>query len=165
MVTYIPPQDEDFEVLEKTNKPVRENAKGEKNKYEKKKLPSKAKFPLRTLEIDEKFLQYNQEFFVEYDFFFMLNLVVVVLFMITSTIKIFNPDLVETNLVFYMMIMTLSLGLMNLTKNSFALGFCRFTDETKVELLMALKAIGLVFLILHYNGFNELFDVDFEKAH
>lgn len=52
VTTYVPPIAEDFEMLEKTNKGGRENAKGEKNKYDKKKLPGKAKFPLRTIDID-----------------------------------------------------------------------------------------------------------------
>ena len=58
LTTYVPPQDEDFEMLEKTNKSGRENAKGEVNKYDKKKLSSKAKFPLRTIEINEAFLKH-----------------------------------------------------------------------------------------------------------
>lgn len=56
LITYIPPVEEDFNMLEKTNKEGRENSKGEKNKYDKKKLPAKAKFPLRTIEINEKFV-------------------------------------------------------------------------------------------------------------
>lgn len=83
LVTYVPPIDEDFEMLEKTNKQGRENKKGEVNKYDKKKLPGKAKFPLRTIEIDEGFLKHNQEFFVEYDFFFMLFVVMLIMFVIT----------------------------------------------------------------------------------
>ena len=79
----MPPQDEDFEMLEKTNNPGRQNKKGETNKYDKKKLPSKAKFPLRTITIEEGFLKQNQDFFVEYDFFFMLFSVVLVLFAVT----------------------------------------------------------------------------------
>ena len=67
-------------MLEKTNKGGRENKKGEVNKYDKKKLSSKAKFPLRTVQIDEVFLKHNQEFFVEYDFFFMLFSVISILF-------------------------------------------------------------------------------------
>jgi hypothetical protein len=70
-------------MLEKTNKPGRENKKGEVNKYDKKKLSAKAKFPIRTIDIDEGFLKNNQEFFVEYDFFFMLFVVVLGLFSIT----------------------------------------------------------------------------------
>jgi len=59
MTVYVPPLDEDFEMLEKTNKGARENKKGEINKYDKKKLSAKAKFPLRTIEINEAFLKHN----------------------------------------------------------------------------------------------------------
>lgn len=58
----------------------RENSKGEKNKYDKKKLPAKAKFPLRTMEINDNFVRHCQEFFLEYDFFFMLTVVILMLF-------------------------------------------------------------------------------------
>ena len=58
LTTYIPPLEEDFEMLEKTNKSGRENAKGSTNKYDKKKLQGKAKFPLRTIDIDEVFLKH-----------------------------------------------------------------------------------------------------------
>jgi len=49
LTVYVPPVDEDFDMLEKTNKGGRENKKGEVNKYDKKKLSTKAKFPLRTI--------------------------------------------------------------------------------------------------------------------
>lgn len=78
-------------MLEKSNQPGRENKKGEVNKYDKKKLSAKAKFPLRTIEIDEQFLKHNQEFFVEYDFFFMLFIVVLVMFIVTQTMRFFIP--------------------------------------------------------------------------
>lgn len=70
-------------MLEKTNQSARENSKGEKNKYDKKKVASKAKFPLRTIEINEVFLKHNQEYFFEYDFFFMMSSVILALFAIT----------------------------------------------------------------------------------
>lgn len=53
LITYYPPTEDDFKVLEHSNKKGRENSKGEPNKYDKKKLPSKAKFPLRTMEIND----------------------------------------------------------------------------------------------------------------
>jgi len=58
LINYVPPVDEDFNMLEKTNTSTRENSKGEKNKYDKKRLPAKAKFPLRTIEVNEEFLKY-----------------------------------------------------------------------------------------------------------
>ena len=72
LTVYVPPQDEDFDVLEKTNQKPRENRKGEVNKYDKKRTSAKAKFPLRTIQLEESFLKNQSEFFIEYDFFFML---------------------------------------------------------------------------------------------
>lgn len=165
LTTYVPPIEEDFEMLEKTNQGGRENMKGEKNKYDKKKLPGKAKFPLRTIEIDNKFLKHCQEFFLEYDFFFMLVFIILLLFIVTQTAKLISPDLVESNLVFYLMMFTLVLGMMNLVKNTFNLGYCRCTDEDKVQFFFAFKAFFIVFFTFHCYGFNSLFDVNLEKAH
>ena len=59
LTVYVPPKDEDFEMLDKSNKSGRENKKGEVNKYDKKKLPSKAKFPLRTITMNDEFVKAN----------------------------------------------------------------------------------------------------------
>jgi hypothetical protein len=53
------------------------------SKYDKKKVSSKAKFPLRTIQLEESFLKSQSEFFIEYDFFFMLFTVILALFAIT----------------------------------------------------------------------------------
>jgi hypothetical protein len=116
LVVYAPPQDEDWDMLSKTNKMERENAKGEKSKYDKKKLASKAKFPLRTIEVNENMLKYCSEFFIEYDFFFMLSFVIVTLFFISQACKIIVPDYINTNLVFYLMQFLLMLAFLHLTK-------------------------------------------------
>lgn len=75
------------------------------------------------------------------------------------------PQIIDTNLVFYLMLFTLAMALMNLVKNTFNLGYFRITDETKVELLMAIKAFGVVFILLHYFGANYFFDLNIEQAH
>lgn len=136
--------------------------KGEKNKYDKKKLPQKAKFPLRTIQIDNTFLKHCQEFFLEYDFFFMLIFITLLLFIVTQTMKIVSPDLVDSNLAFYLMMFTLLLGMMNLVKNTFNGGYCKCTDEDKVSFLFAFKAFFMVFILFHYYGFKTFFDVDLE---
>ena len=165
LTTYVPPMDEDFDMLEKTNKGGRENFKGEVNKYDKKKLPAKAKFPLRTIEINEAFLKHSQEFFVEYDFFFMLFTVLLVLFVITQTIKMVMPSLLESNLVFYMMVFLLFMTTVNLMKHTFSRGYCQFSDETKIEFLFAIKAFATVFVCLKYIGSKAIFGCEIEKAH
>lgn len=63
------------------------------------------------------------------------------------------------------MMFTLLLGMMHLVRNTFNLGYCRCTDETKVEFLFAIKAFFLVFIALHYYSFHLFFDVNLEKAH
>ena len=165
LTVYVPPQDEDFEVLDKTNKGGRENKKGEVNKYDKKKMPTKAKFPLRTIEIDDSFLKHCQEFFVEYDFFFMLFSVILVLFAITQTTKLVVPTLIESNIIFYMMTLLLSMAVFNLMRNTFALGWFRYQDETKIELLFAIKAFIITFVLLKTLGSKAVFDFDLEQAH
>ena len=164
LTTYVPPMEEDFTMLEKTNKGGRENIKGEVNKYDKKKLPAKAKFPLRTIEINEVFLKHCQDFFLEYDFFFMLFTVVLLLFVVTQIASMLN--LVDSsNLCFYMLLFLLFMAQVNLLKNTFHLGYCRFSDETKMQMVLAFKAFLTIFLSLKYIGCSTLFDFDLDTAH
>lgn len=95
----------------------------------------------------------------------MLTFIILVLFIITQTIKIINSDWLDSNLVFYLMLFTLVLGMMHLVRNTFNLGYCNCNDETKVEFFFAIKAFFIVFICLHYYHFNTFFDVDLEKAH
>ena len=62
----------------------------------------------------------------------MLCSVILTLFAVTQTIKIFDNTLIDTNLVFYLMVFTVSIALINLTKSTFAYGYCRCPDETKL---------------------------------
>ena len=59
LITYIPPNDKDFEVLEKTNTKPKTNMKGEVKKFDKKLAKTPATFPLRTLEIGKDFFSVN----------------------------------------------------------------------------------------------------------
>jgi Predicted transmembrane protein 161AB len=165
LTVYVPPKDEDFEVLEKTNKGGRENKKGEVNKYDKKKTPAKAKFPLRTIEINEELIKHNSEFFIEYDFFFMLFTVILAIFAITQTTKLVMPSLAESNLVFYMMAFLIFMAIVNLMKNTFTLGYFNYSDEVKIELLFAIKTFFVSFVCLNTLGSKTFFDFDIEKAH
>ena len=56
MTIYLPPTKEDFDVLIQTNKPARQNAKGKVNKYDSKNTAKKAKFPMRTMPMNEELL-------------------------------------------------------------------------------------------------------------
>jgi hypothetical protein len=53
----------------------------------------------------------------------------------------------------------------HLMRNTFNLGYFRFTDETKMELLVAFKAFFSVFALLKYYGSTTFFDSNLEKAH
>lgn len=102
---------------------------------------------------------------MEYDFFFMLFLIVMALFALSQTVKVFFPDLLETNLVLYMMIFSYLLCVANLMKNTFALGYCKCTDEAKVEFLMAFKAVFIVFVLFMYVPTSAIFDFNLESSH
>ena len=73
--------------------------------------------------------------------------------------------MLETNIIFYMMLFLLSMCVMNLTKNTFNLGYFKYSDETKIELLFAIKASVVTFVALKTLGSPALFDFDLEKAH
>lgn len=63
------------------------------------------------------------------------------------------------------MLFMIFMTIVNLMKNSFSKGFCKLSDETKMEILMGLKAFFAVFVMLRYFHSNTLFDSDIEKAH
>ncbi len=136
--------------------------KGEKNKYDKRKLPKKSKFPLRTLDINEEFVGHCKEFFVEYDFFFMLCIITLVQFTVTAILRLLVPSTTPSNIVFYLMLFTIVLALMNLSKNK---QLCRCSDQTKVELLVSLKSFFIIFICLSYFESTLFFDTNIEKAH
>jgi hypothetical protein len=53
LTVYLPPDQKDFETLSRTNTQARESKTGKKNKYDEKHLAKHAKFPMRTMEIEE----------------------------------------------------------------------------------------------------------------
>ena len=75
------------------------------------------------------------------------------------------PSILETNIVFYMMIFLIIKAFMNLTKNTFSLGYFKYSDETKIEFLFAIKAFIACFVALKTLGSTTFFDFDIEKAH
>jgi uncharacterized protein (DUF427 family) len=58
LTIYLPPKQEDFEILEASNKPSRESVKGKKNKYDVKHNSKQAKFPMRTCQMNEELLRH-----------------------------------------------------------------------------------------------------------
>lgn len=59
MITYLPPKQEDFEMLERSKSKPKTNMKGEAKKYDMKKSKEPASFPLKTMEVNEEMLEYN----------------------------------------------------------------------------------------------------------
>jgi hypothetical protein len=63
------------------------------------------------------------------------------------------------------MVFLLCMAGMNLAKNTFAHGYCTYSDETKIELLFATKAFIVTFVCLKTLGSRTFFDFDIEAAH
>jgi hypothetical protein len=115
--------------------------------------------------LEESFLKNQSEFFIEYDFFFMLFTVILALFAISQTFKVFFPAVMETNVVFLMIVFLIFMAFMNLSKHAFSKGLSNISDETKVEALFASKAWVVTFVFLSTYGSSTFFDFDLEKAH
>ncbi len=79
--------------------------------------------------------------------------------------KVFVPALMETNVVFLMIVFLIFMAFMNLTRHSFSKGLSNISDETKVEALFASKAWVITFVFLSTYGSTTFFDFDLEKAH
>jgi hypothetical protein len=71
----------------------------------------------------------------------------------------------DGNLTFYMMLFLLMMSIIHLMKNTFNLGYFNFSDETKMELLVAAKSFFTVFVLLKFYGSSSFFDSNLEKAH
>ena len=72
---------------------------------------------------------------------------------------------VKTQLTYYVLLLLTILILHNLTKNSFNLGYFRFTNETKLEMFMAIKAFVIVFGTLEFSNTSLFFDYDVNQCH
>ena len=95
----------------------------------------------------------------------MLFTTVLAMFVITQTTKLIFPTLIETNLIFYMIVFMLLMTFMNLTRHTFQQGYFNFADDTKVEMLFGIKAFIIAFVFLSTWGSTTFFDFDLEKAH
>ena len=131
----------------------RENAKGKKNKFNPSKAKNEqAKFPLRQMEMGTELLQYCNQFFHDFDFIHMLFHYCLMMIVIVTLMKLFIPsDFTQTNLTFYMSTLSLALILSYLRKGAFPAGITRLTDETKVQLLFAIKSFIMVWCALCYS--------------
>lgn len=171
LTIYKPPSEADFEVLKSTNAPARANAKGKVNSFDKKHVAKQARFPMVTIKLTEEVLKYCNEFFNEFDFLYMIFHMVGAMFIIVITLKIVIPasyaGMLETNITFYLIFFALSLLATNLTKNAFSTGYLNLTDETKVQVFLAVKTFFMIFGLLSYTegGAAAFLGMDVNGAH
>ena len=119
---------------------------------------------MRTMEISKELLQYNQDFFEVYDFVFLMFIVTSIMFLVISVLRVLPVgSFIQTNLTFYILVLPLVLWIMNLCKNSFNLGYFSYTDETKLQLVMAVKAFIITQAIFQFG--EPFFDFDIAKCH
>jgi len=87
------------------------------------------------------------------------------MFLFSMTFKVFLPEYMETNLVFYMSVFTLLVVLANLMKDTFLLGYFKYTDETKMQFLLGLKSFIIVWVSFSYFDADSLFDFKINESH
>ena len=169
LILFVPPIDSDFEELEKTDKPVKTNMKGEPKKSMKSIANKKARFPLRTMQVDKEVLTYTQEFFETYDFILIMFVTAVSLFVVTSVLQVVRipalEGLLNNSLPFYVLLMILAFVVQNLLKNTFSLGYLKLTDEAKMEFLMAFKAFMVVFCTFKNYDSSLILPFSIDKIH
>lgn len=167
LTVYLVPTEADFEVLRKSSIQPRESMSGKKNKYDAKRVSKQAKFPMRTMPMGEELLKYCNEDFNDYDFLYMLFVIVVIMFVFMSLLKLFVPNapLTDTNLTFYLTLLTLALILAQLNKDAFKLGYLKYSDETKVRLLYAAKSFFIVWVLTSYTSFPSYLGFNLQQIH
>lgn len=138
--------------------------KGEPKKYDKSKANRKAQMPMRTFPISNELLNYNQDFYEAFDYHVIMFITSAVVFLVTTTMNV-TPikavsELVQSNTVFLIMTINVVSMIQNLTKNTFALGYFRFTDETKMEFFLGFKSFFVVYVLLRTFSTALLFDYD-----
>lgn len=88
LFTYVAPTEADFEVLQKTDKKVKTNMKGEPKKHQKSLAKqTQAKFPMRTIAVGESLLPYLTEFFEIYDMLFIMFFCTFNMVLVTSLLR------------------------------------------------------------------------------
>ena len=89
LFTYVAPTESDFEVLQKSDKKVKTNMKGEPKKHQKSiAKQTQAKFPMRTIAVGQSLLQYLTEFYEIYDMLFMMFFCTMNMVLVTSLLRI-----------------------------------------------------------------------------
>ena len=98
----------------------------------------------------------------------MLFQLCIVMFMGVIVLKLLMPEVMNTNMTFYLAFLTCMLYVGNLGKNTFLHGYCTLTDETKVLFMLCFKSFIIVFLGLMYTEGGAalwLLNIDIPEAH
>lgn len=164
LTVYLIPTQQDFDVLQKSCVKPNPASFGKKAKGGK---TQKAKFPMRTLPLNEDILKHCSEYFHDYDFLFMMFLLVIAMISVMCLVKMIVPDstVSQTNYSLYLTLLTLILVLQMLCKDCFSLGWTRYTDETKVQMLFAIKSYFLVWVVLNYTAVPKMLGLDVDATH
>lgn len=121
---------------------------------------------MRTLQLNEDLLQHCNEYFADYDFLQMLFILVVSMITVMTLVKVLLPEYGTTNLSLYLGLLTLLLLLAMLSRDTFVLGYFKYTDETKVQLLFGVKSFLFTWMILCYTTVAEtVFGLPINSAH
>jgi hypothetical protein len=105
---------------------------------------------MRTLPLNEDILQHCNEYFADYDFIQMLFMIVIGMITLMTVVKVVLPDHGTTNLSLYLGLFTLILIVAMLSRDTFVLGYFKFTDETKVQLLFGVKSFLATWMLMCY---------------
>ena len=115
LVAFFPPMEEDKEYIKvekeetKESKGKKSKKKNEKKQEEGKKEEEAKQFPLRTFRPDIDVIEHIQDFLVEYDFIVLLFLILTLTFTTSMIFKIFVPSDIQSNFIFYSLVILLTL--------------------------------------------------------
>lgn len=89
---------------------------------------------MRVVELNEDIYKTNNQYYADYDIQLQLTLLVTLMAITMSILKLSLPDwqISQTNLTTWLTLLALTMELQKLCKNSFAQGYTKLSDETKL---------------------------------
>lgn len=117
--------------------------------------------------LNEELAKHFPEQFQEFDFLFMMFILVSGMTAAMSLVKLALPDhsIAQTNYCMYLSLLTLGLVLQSLCRDLFSFKWNRFQPETKVQLLFGMKSFVAVWVILNYSTLPAVMGLDVDSAH
>lgn len=80
----------------------------------------------------------------------MMFMLVLIMISAMTAVKVVLPEQGTTNLSFYLGLLTIMIIGGVLCKDTFTLGWFKYTDETKVQLLFGIKSFAMTWMLLCY---------------